>query len=204
MKILIAEDEVFSRNVLRRVLIGWGHEVVEASDGEQAWKALCDDLGPRLALLDWVMPKMAGIDVVRSVRESAWSRERYVYLILLTQRDSKEDLVKGLASGADDYVVKPFDHNELRVRIRSGQRIVELQSELAQTNAELRNALAQVKKLSGFLPICAHCKKIRDDAGYWKRIEEYISEHSEAEFSHGICPQCAAELYPEIDMADKG
>ncbi len=198
MKILIAEDEVFSRSVLRRVLLSWGHEVAEASDGEEAWKALSADNSPRLALLDWVMPNMAGIDVVRRVRESPWNQERYVYIILLTQKDSKDDLVEGLAAGADDYVVKPFDHNELQVRIRSGQRIIELQSALADTNTELRSALAQVKKLSGFLPICAHCKKIRDDAGYWQQIEEYIRDHSEAEFSHGICPQCVAKLYPDL------
>lgn len=202
MRILIAEDEVFSRNVLQRVLAGWGHEVVEVSDGEQAWEALRAESGPRLALLDWVMPKMAGIDVIRRVRNSSWNAERYAYLILLTQKDSKEDVVAGLSAGADDYVVKPFDHNELQVRIRGGQRIVELQSALTQSNAELRSALAKVKKLSGFLPICAHCKKIRDDAGYWKQIEEFIRDHTEAEFSHGICPECASKLYPDIDMYD--
>lgn len=198
MKILIAEDEVFSRNVLRRVLLGWGHEVVEASDGEQAWEILRAENGPRLALLDWVMPNTPGIEVVRRVRESPWNSERYVYLILLTQKDTKKDVIEGLAAGADDYVVKPFDHNELQVRIRSGQRVIDLQSALAETNTELRNALAQVKKLSGFLPICAHCKKIRDDKGYWQQIEEYIGDHSEAQFSHGLCPECAAMLYPDL------
>lgn len=198
MKILIAEDDLFSRNVLRSVLLNWGHEVVEAPNGEQAWEALQADNGPRLALLDWIMPVIAGIDVVRKVRECLSSEERYIYTILLTQKGSKDDIVAGLAAGADDYIVKPFDHSELQVRIRSGQRIVELQSALAAANLDLRNALAQVKKLSGFLPICASCKKIRDDKGYWQQIEAYIRDHSEAEFSHSICPDCVKKLYPDL------
>jgi len=198
MKILIAEDDFFSRNVLKRVLINWGHEVVEAADGQEAWDALQAEDGPRLSVLDWIMPRMAGIDVVRNVRACLSSEERYVYIILLTQKGSKDDMVEGLAAGADDYIVKPFDHSELQVRIRNGQRIVELQSALTEANLELRNALAQVKKLSGFLPICAACKKIRDDKGYWQQIEAYIRDHSEAEFSHSICPDCSRRLYPEL------
>jgi DNA-binding response OmpR family regulator len=198
MKILIAEDDLFSRSMLRTVLVNWGHEVVEASDGQRAWEALQPDDAPRLALLDWIMPVMDGIDVVRKVRESLSSEEHYVYTILLTRKGSKDDIVAGLAAGADDYVVKPFNHNELQARIRSGQRIVELQSALTDANLSLRKALAQVKKLSGFLPICASCKKIRDDKGYWQQIEAYIRDHSEAEFSHGICPECAEKLYGDL------
>jgi DNA-binding response OmpR family regulator len=198
MKILIAEDDLFSRSMLRTVLVNWGHEVVEASDGQRAWEALQPDDAPRLALLDWIMPVMDGIDVVRKVRESLSSEEHYVYTILLTRKGSKDDIVAGLAAGADDYVVKPFNHNELQARIRSGQRIVELQSALTDANLSLRKALAQVKKLSGFLPICASCKKIRDDKGYWQQIEAYIHDHSEAEFSHGICPECAEKLYGDL------
>lgn len=198
MKILVAEDETFSRNVLRKALTSWGHEVIEVSDGAQAWHALQRDESLCLAILDWIMPVMEGIDVVRRVRESLSDQNRYVYIILLTQKGAKEDLVAGLAAGADDYVVKPFDHNELKVRIRSGQRIVELQLALASANAELSNALAQVKKLSGFLPLCASCKRIRDAQGDWQQIESYISSHSEAHFSHSVCPECAKRLYPEL------
>ncbi len=184
--------------MLRRVLTKWGHEVVEAPDGQQAWHALEADDGMRLALLDWIMPVMDGIEVVRKVRESLSGRDRYVYLMLLTQKGSREDIVTGLAAGADDYVVKPFDHEELKVRIRTGQGIVELQAALAAANADLRDALGQVKRLSGFLPICASCKKIRDDQGYWQQIESYISEHSDALFSHGVCPECPEKLYPDL------
>lgn len=198
MKILIAEDDLFSRTVLRKTLTTWGHEVVEAPDGETAWEELRDAGGPRLALLDWIMPAMSGIDVIRKVRESLSGEERYVYTILLTQKGEKDDIVEGLAAGADDYIVKPFDHSELHVRIRSGQRIVDLQTALCSANLELRNALAEVKKLSGFLPICAVCKKIRNDEGYWQQIEAYIREHSEAEFSHSICPECLEKHYSKL------
>ncbi len=198
MRILVAEDEPFSRTLLVRTLKKWGHEVVEAADGEQAWKVLQSDDGPRLAVLDWVMPGMNGIDVVRKVRESVSGEDRYVYIILLTQKDSRADMIAGLAAEADDYLIKPFDPNELQVRIRNGQRIVELQSALTKVNADLRCALKQVKKLSGLLPICASCKMIRNDEGYWQAIEAYISDHSEAEFTHGLCPDCAAKLYPEL------
>jgi phosphoserine phosphatase RsbU/P len=198
MKILLAEDDAFTRNVLRKTLTNWGHEVIEVSDGKQAWRALAADDSLRLAILDWIMPVMDGIEVVRRVRAALSSTDRYVYLILLTQKDSKEDIVAGLAAGADDYVIKPFDRNELQVRIRSGERIVELQCSLASTNAHLRDALVQVKKLSGFLPLCASCKRIRDAKGDWQQIESYISNHSEAHFSHSICPECAKQLYPDL------
>ncbi len=198
MKILVAEDETFSRNVLRQALRGWGHDVVEVSNGEDAWQALESDDDLRLAILDWIMPVMEGIDVVRRVRDSLSGSNRYVYVILLTHKGSQEDIVAGLAAGADDYVVKPFDHNELKVRIRSGQRIVELQCALASANADLRNALMQVKRLSGFLPLCSSCKRIRDANGEWQQIESYISNHSEAHFSHGVCPDCAKKLYPDL------
>lgn len=198
MKVLLAEDDLVSRTLLVTVLTQWGYEVVGVPDGAQAVLALQSDNDLRLAILDWIMPEMEGPEVVRKVRECIPSRERYVYIILLTQKDSRSDIVEGLASGADDYMVKPFDHNELKARITTGQRIAELQQALASANADLRSALAQVKKLSGLLPICAVCKKIRDDKGYWQQIESYISEHSEALFSHGVCPDCAKKLYSGV------
>lgn len=198
MKVLLAEDDLVSRTLLLTILTKWGHEVVEVSDGAEAVLALESDNDLRLAILDWIMPVMEGPEVVRKVRESIPSRERYVYIILLTQKDSRSDIVEGLGAGADDYMVKPFDHNELKARITTGQRIAELQQALASANAELRSALAQLKKLSGLLPICAVCKKIRDDKGYWQQIESYISEHSEALFSHSVCPDCAKKLYPGV------
>ncbi len=199
MKILIAEDEAVSRTMLVKLLAAWGHEVVPTTNGAEAWEALRKEDGPKLALLDWVMPAMDGIEVVRRVRQAADLDSHYVYIILLSQKTTQEEIVQGLEAGADDYVVKPYDLAELRVRIRTGERILELQRALIAANQELRQALGRVKTLSGLLPICASCKNVRDDKGYWQQIEAYVRDHSEAEFSHSICPACFDKLYPEFN-----
>ena len=113
-----------------------------------------------------------------------------MYLILLTSRGDKEHVLAGLQAGANDYVTKPFDRDELLARVRVGAQMVGLQAELAARVHELEDALARVKQLQGLLPICSYCKSIRDDKNYWHQVETYVKSHSEAEFSHGICPGC--------------
>jgi response regulator RpfG family c-di-GMP phosphodiesterase len=115
------------------------------------------------------------------------------YLILLTSRSSRTDVIAGLDAGADDYLVKPFDPGELRARVQAGARIVGLRNGLAEKVAQLEAALGKVRRLTGLLPICAYCKAIRDDSDYWHRVEEYVSEHADVQFSHGICPNCLVE-----------
>ena len=198
MKILIAEDDSVSRRLLQAALAKWGYEVVVTSDGQLAWEALQQAPPPSLLILDWLMPGMDGLEICRKVRTLPAYRSAYV--ILLTGRTSKEDVISGLDAGADDYVTKPFDPGELRARVSVGVRVAQLQLNLAERVHELEAALAQVKTLSGMLPICASCKKIRDDKGYWTQIESYISHHSEAEFSHGFCPECARKW---MEMADR-
>jgi CheY-like chemotaxis protein len=123
------------------------------------------------------------------------------YIILLTAKGNAQDIVAGLESGADDYVTKPFDRAELHSRLRVGERIVELQQGLADRVRELEEALSQVKTLKGLLPICAYCMKIRDDRNYWQRVETYIAAHSNARFSHGICPECWKNIVePELQQ----
>lgn len=198
MRILIAEDDAVSRRRLEATLQKWGYEVLAVEDGLAAWEVLQGEMPPPLAILDWMMPGMDGIEVCRKVRERSPSRP--LYIIVLTARGSREDVVAGLQAGGDDYVTKPFDREELHARVRVGLRVLQLQMNLAARVRELEEALARVKQLQGLLPICSYCKKIRDDQNYWQQVEGYISEHSEAIFSHGICPDCFEKFVkPELN-----
>jgi len=136
MKVLIADDSATSRAMLRRSVAQWGYEVVLAEDGQQALEILEQPDPPPIAIVDWVMPHLTGPEVCRKVRETM--REPYTYIILLTSKNTKEETVEGLESGADDYVVKPFDTLELQFRMRAGRRIIDLQIELLQAREELR------------------------------------------------------------------
>jgi response regulator RpfG family c-di-GMP phosphodiesterase len=115
----------------------------------------------------------------------------------LTSKDTTSDLVAGLEAGADDYIAKPFDDEELRVRLKVGRRVVELQSSLSARITELQHALAHIKTLQGILPVCSHCRRIRTDAESWERIEQYIVTHSDARLSHTLCPDCIEKHYPD-------
>lgn len=136
MRVLIADDQALDRSVLRLALQKWDYEVVEAENGTEALRILTDDDAPSLAILDWMMPGLSGPEVCEQIREE--HRQRYVYILLLTSKDDKEDVVQGLTAGADDYIVKPVDMHELQVRLRAGRRIIELQEELIATREELR------------------------------------------------------------------
>ena len=199
MKVLIAEDDMVSRRLLEASLTRWGYEVVVTCDGAAAWEVLQRGDAPSLVILDWMMPGMDGIEVCRRVRSALTAMPPY--LILLTAKGRREDIVTGLRAGANDYVTKPFDREELRARMQVGMRMVELQQSLAERVKALEEALTRVKQLQGLLPICSYCKKIRDDQNYWQQVESYISEHSEAQFSHSICPDCYEKLVrPELDQ----
>jgi sigma-B regulation protein RsbU (phosphoserine phosphatase) len=197
MKILIADDEPVSRRLLQLTLIKWGYEVMAVNDGREAWQALQQAEPPALAILDWIMPGLDGIEVCRRIRQMSLSLP--VYIIFLTSKGSREDIVEGLQAGADDFLTKPFDTQELQARLQVGVRVVKLQAELAQRIKELEAALDQVNQLEGILPICSYCKKIRDDKDYWQQIESYIEAHSEALFTHSICPDCyQSQVEPEL------
>ena len=197
MRILVAEDELIIRTLVGDVLRKSGFDVVKVSNGAEAWEAMQTSDAPPLAILDWMMPELDGLELVRRIR--ARTTNRPPYLILLTARDSKVDLVAGLQAGANDYVSKPFDPRELLARVAVGRRMVELQEMLAARIEELGQALEEIKTLRGILPICANCKKIRDDHGYWQQVEVYVHDHTDAQFSHGLCPECIHKLYPDMD-----
>ncbi|MEI6350901.1 MAG: response regulator transcription factor [Verrucomicrobiota bacterium] len=196
-RILIAEDHYVSRHLLERNLTNWGFNVITAEDGEAAINILDSDDAPPIAVLDWMMPKMDGVEVCERVR--ARKDRPYVYLLLLTAKSQKEEVAAGLEAGADDYVIKPFDPDELRARLKVGQRVVDLERTLARKVTDLEHALADVRNLKSLLPICMYCKSIRDDKDYWHRIEEYIHSETGTDFTHGICPNCLKKLEDHID-----
>jgi len=198
MRILIAEDDAVSRRVLEATLEKAGYEVIVTRDGDEAWKALDGDDPPRLLVLDWMMPGLDGTEICARLRRREDGQS--FYILLLTAKTQKEEIVAGLRSGADDYIAKPFHHEELKARVQSGRRLVELQQGLADRIAELEQALAEVKQLSGLLPICAYCKRIKEGKDYWEAVEKYIAGRSQAQFSHAVCPDCYEKIVkPQLD-----
>jgi DNA-binding response OmpR family regulator len=169
--ILIVDDNPENRKVLGSLLTKNGYEVGSASDGFKALKFI-ENILPDLILLDVMMPGLDGFEVCKKLKNNFPTK--HIPIIFLTAKSNTEDIVKGFKVGGVDYVSKPFNSEELLARV---------------------NTHIEMKILRGFLPICSKCKKIRDDEGYWHSVEEYISEHSEIEFSHGLCKTCADELY---------
>ena len=183
MKILIAEDDRTSLLVLQAHLRGMGHEVTATTDGRQAWAALDQERFPVL-ISDCMMPELDGLELTRRIR--AERSAPYTYVILLTAHGGREEYLHGMAAGADDFLSKPYDAEQLETRLRVAQRVLGLERELAH--------------LSGLLPICSYCRRIRDDGDAWVALESYVVRHSEADFSHGVCPDCVkSRVRPEIE-----
>jgi len=199
VQVVIAEDDRVTGEILARTLQRWNYATTLVGDGAEAWERLRVASEPTLAILDWMMPGMDGPDVCRRVRAELPLAN--MYLLLVTARESRGDVVAGLDAGADDYIIKPFDPEELRARVAVGVRVLSLQHNLAERVAELQAALSNVKQLRGLLPICSYCKRIRGDDQYWQQVEGYIAEHSHAQFSHGICPSCYATIAAELEEA---
>jgi len=143
MKVLVAEDDLVSRKVLVKSLKGLGYEVIPAVNGREAWEHLDSDESASLAIIDWMMPEMDGVEVIKKLRSTA--KENYTFVILLTGKSETEDVVKGIDAGADDYLTKPFNHAELHARLRAGERIVQLEKKLLEVNSELASANIRMK-----------------------------------------------------------
>ncbi|MHB9096226.1 MAG: GGDEF domain-containing response regulator [Syntrophales bacterium] len=148
MKILIAEDDPTSNLLLKSMLLRWGFDVVTTFNGADAWRILQGEDVPQIAIIDWVMPGMEGLEVCRRIREIEKGGDRYTYVVILTGRDDKEDIVVGIGAGADDYIVKPFDKEELKARLNAGQRIIELQTALRIANKKLLS-MSRLDPLTG-------------------------------------------------------
>jgi sigma-B regulation protein RsbU (phosphoserine phosphatase) len=174
VKVLIADDESISRMILEKLLKKEGYEVTSCSGGKDALSKY-EEGQFRLVITDWLMPDLDGLEICRSIRSS--KNKSYTYVILVTARTGKENILVGYDAGADDYLTKPVDIDELAARLRVANRILSLQNDL--------DTLHQI------IPICAWCKKIRDDAELWQSAEAYLSSHLSADLSHSICPSCA-------------
>jgi PleD family two-component response regulator len=192
--ILAVDDTRPNLRLLVGILAEGGYKVRPAANGRMALEAAKVE-PPDLILLDIMMPEMNGFEVCRQLK--ADERTRDIPIIFISALDETLDKVKAFAIGGVDYITKPFQAEEVLARVKTHLTIRNLQKSLQEQNRQLQEALANVKTLKGLLPICANCKKIRDDEGYWQQVEVYVRDHSEAEFSHGICPDCIKKLYPE-------
>jgi len=196
--ILVVDDIAKNLEVIGNILSLEQYQISVAGDGQKAWNIL-QRISPDLILLDIMMPAVDGYTLCRRIKSVEDKKD--IPIIFITAKTNPEDLIKGFELGAVDYITKPFNAAELSARVRTHIALYRTQKRNEFLIKELRTALAQVKSLSGLLPICSSCKKIRDDAGYWSQVDTYISEHSEVRFSHGICPACVRIQYP--DIADK-
>ncbi len=193
-KILIVDDTPANIQILNEALKD-DYDIYFAVDGKDALQN-AQTLIPDLVLLDIMMPGMDGYEVCRALKRNSLLKD--IPVIFITALDQEGHESRGLGMGAIDYIVKPFNPEIIRLRVNNHMELKRHRDALALRNEELREALSKIKTLSGLLPICASCKKIRDDRGYWSQIEAYVSLHTEAEFSHSICPDCAKEQYPDL------
>ena len=209
MRILATDDDPQVLLLTSSVLTRAGYEVMEAKTGKECLEATYAHR-PDLVLLDVMLPDMKGSEVCRRIKVDPDLRGIFV-MLLSGVEVSSEFQAKGLNVGADGYIVKPISNKELLARVQAMERLKRVEDALREKEKQqeelilkLQKALAEIKTLKGFIPICASCKKIRDDEGYWNRLEAYISKHTDAVFTHGICPDCAEQYKAEIrDMRNQ-
>lgn len=194
-RVLLAEDEAVTRRLLERSLARFGYVVTSVGDGDEAWRVLNAPDAPALALVDWGLPGLDGLEICRRLRERQGAT--YTYAMLISARAGKDDLLEGFASGADDFLTKPVHMGELQARLRAGERIVEVERTLASRLEALEATAARLHDLKGPLPICMHCKRIRDESRQWERLESFFGAHLGIAFSHALCPDCLDSHYPD-------
>jgi response regulator RpfG family c-di-GMP phosphodiesterase len=207
-KVLVTDDSpeilLLSTMLLRRA----GYDVLEASTGKECLDAV-QKHHPDLVLLDVMLPDMTGIEVCRQIKSDKTLED--IFVILASGIQVSSDLqADGLDIGADGYIVRPISNREFLARVQAGERIKQAEDALREKEREqyklisqLKEALAEIKTLKGFIPICASCKKIRDDEGYWDQLEAYISKHTDAVFTHGLCPECVEKYRAEMKKLSK-
>jgi CheY-like chemotaxis protein len=191
MNVLLAEDDAIARMTLSAVVKGLGYDDTEAEHGGEAWANLQIGYFP-IVISDWQMPEIDGPELCRRLRARAGTTgatgatDRYTYFLLITATGGKKRYLEGMDAGADDFITKPVDVDELRARLKAAERMLGLRQ--------------HVQQLEGLLPICSYCKRIRDSSERWESIERYVEARSEAQFSHGYCPDCYEKyVRPQIE-----
>lgn len=209
MSILIVDDSPDQQALLRSILGKAGHaDVLSADSARDAARVLNLDGESAaekidLILMDVLMPEQDGVETCRQIKRCAHLED--IPVIMVTAKSDLSNLKDAFAAGAMDFISKPVNSIELLARVSSAlllkqemDRRKNRELELRRSNEELQKALKEVKVLRGLIPMCASCKKIRNDGGFWQQLEEYLGEHSEAEFSHGLCQPCIKKLYPGV------
>ena len=188
VKILIAEDEFTTRLMVQVCLENWGYSIDSVEDGKTAWDIMTKKNPPQIAVLDWEMPGLSGTELCRQIKRM--DRRSPIYVILLTARDSENDISQGFAAGADDYITKPFNDDELRARIRVAERIVTIQSSLSSSLKELQEALNMLETFDETIAVCKKCQKLEDFDGAWRKPVELLDYPVDPRFLEGRCPEC--------------
>jgi CheY-like chemotaxis protein len=188
MNVMIVEDDRYSRETLCQILELFGHSAVAAMNGREALRLFVKQK-PDIIITDWLMPETDGIELCKRIRHD--EEEDYTFIVMVSAKNRKEDMVQAMEAGVDDFMSKPFHREELRLRLTNAERILTLQRSLNSRIRDLEAAKAEVAQLQGFLPICAYCKNVRNDSDFWQGIEHYLGERSDQLiFSHCICPAC--------------
>jgi len=193
--VLIVDDETTNLQALGTILQDEECQFAFATSGWQALSIIYE-VHPDLILLDVVMPGLNGFEVCKILKDSPEVKD--IPVIFLTAKTALKDIIEGFSLGAVDYVIKPFNSVELLARVHTHLELKKARDEQKKLIDELQVALAEVKLLKGFLPICCFCKKIRDDEGYWQQLEEYITKYSDTQFTHGVCPECLTIHYSQL------
>lgn len=214
VRILVVDDDSDVLAATSRLIGGAGYVVREASDGLSALEC-AREWQPDLLLLDVDLPDISGVEVCRQIKADPALKHMFVVLVSATRINS-DDQSLGLEMGADGYIAQPIANREFLARVRAYVRLQQAESALRVNQAklmaaleekdrlveDLQRALSEVRSLRGLLPICAHCKKVRDDQGYWNRVETYLAKHSQIRFTHSLCPECIPKFFPDEDGPD--
>ncbi len=195
-QILIVEDDRPSQLYLKKLLTQWGYQVQIAGNAELGLELL-NQTSFQIVIIDWILPGMSGVDFIEQIRNNR--RLDYIYTILLTARSSSRDYHTAMEKGADDFLIKPVEENELHIRLRVAERIMNYQQELKNYAHELSKALADIQTLGGFIHMCSYCNSIYTPEEKWLDVSRYLQEHANITVSHGVCPSCIPKVYHSME-----